>query len=283
VRPTSYIHNKMFDQEIESYGGPDSVGIESNGVVKLRANEWQPYIRVMPHAEFPSGSSCFCRAFVDTVISLTGSDDVTKLIGGPLVHVQQAGSSKIEKNFPNDNITLAYSNWSMIVKRCGETRLEGGMHFTSSVPAGEDLCSGIGDTVASAFKALEQGQTPKFMVDYSQAFNLSDEPRCGASEFKYVPEESKTLSNSDCTGNGDDKTKILAIVFGSLSGVLLLIFIASIFFFYSSKETDKKLFENLDDHKKNDSTFHNNNECLDDSTSHAIEEKMIGSTDDNAC
>ena len=62
VRPTSYIHGRMAGEEVTSDGGP------SIGSVNLMAEEWQPYIRVMPHAEFPSGSSCFCRAFADTVV-----------------------------------------------------------------------------------------------------------------------------------------------------------------------------------------------------------------------
>ena len=68
VRPTSYIHAKMNGQKMTSYGGPDSVGEEKEaGPVEIMAEEWQPYIRVMPHAEFPSGSSCFCRTFADTI------------------------------------------------------------------------------------------------------------------------------------------------------------------------------------------------------------------------
>ena len=68
VRPTSYIHGSMAGEEVTSYGGPDSVSNEGSGVVNIKAEEWQPYIRVMPHAEFPSGSSCFCRAFADTAV-----------------------------------------------------------------------------------------------------------------------------------------------------------------------------------------------------------------------
>jgi len=39
-------------------------------------------------------------------------------------------------------------------ERCGESRLEGGMHFNASVPAGRELCSGIGAKAAQTTKLL---------------------------------------------------------------------------------------------------------------------------------
>ena len=107
------------------------------------------------------------------------------------------------------------------MKRCGDTRLEGGMHFTASVPAGENLCAGIGNTIADAFKALEQGKSPKFMVDYYQASDHSEKPRCGTSDNKNMIEPAKVPSASICSDSDNDTPKILAIVFGSLSGLLL--------------------------------------------------------------
>ena len=39
------------------------------------------------------------------------------------------------------------------------------MHFTASVPAGEQLCGEFGERVARAFRMLEAGQRPDYMVD----------------------------------------------------------------------------------------------------------------------
>ena len=38
-----------------------------------------------------------------------------------------AGSSTVEEDFPKEDVNLSYNSWSEIVKRCGNTRLEGGM------------------------------------------------------------------------------------------------------------------------------------------------------------
>lgn len=42
-------------------------------------------------------------------------------------------------------------------KRCGETREEGGMHFNPSVPAGRELCAGMGTATAAVIKTLIPG------------------------------------------------------------------------------------------------------------------------------
>lgn len=34
------------------------LGGVGKGPAKIRAGDWQPYLRAMPHAEFHSGSSC---------------------------------------------------------------------------------------------------------------------------------------------------------------------------------------------------------------------------------
>ena len=49
IRPTSVI---------QSYGNKFVTSF--NGI--LKANDWVPFIRVMPHAEYPSGSGCICLA-----------------------------------------------------------------------------------------------------------------------------------------------------------------------------------------------------------------------------
>jgi len=227
VRPTSYIHSRMVGQYVTSYGGPDSVSLKEgngSGGVNIKTEEWQPYIRVMPHAEFPSGSSCFCRAFADTVVLLNGSDDLTNLIGGPLMDSRPAGSSKIEKGFPVEDVNLSYNSWEEIVQRCGDTRLEGGMHFTSSVQRGEDVCAGIGNVVVDAFKKLEQGEAPGYIVDYD-ASNIS-ESRCPMNILGRERVEGATADSSseeevieevkDDDDNHFNISNVLALLFGQL-------------------------------------------------------------------
>ena len=46
---------KLGDELVETYAGPD------RGVATIKAEEWQPFIRTMPHSEYPSASSCICE------------------------------------------------------------------------------------------------------------------------------------------------------------------------------------------------------------------------------
>mmetsp|Transcript_42003 Transcript_42003/g.88149 ORF Transcript_42003/g.88149 Transcript_42003/m.88149 type:complete len:557 (-) Transcript_42003:353-2023(-) len=132
VRPTTVIHELFDEEEVLSYAGP------FQGSKTIIANEWQPFIRTMPHAEYPSGSACICTAFAEAMKQITGKDD----IGITLSKDFEAGSSKTEPDVtPKQKITLNYNKWSDIALDCGESRLYGGMHFQAAVPAGHDLCS----------------------------------------------------------------------------------------------------------------------------------------------
>jgi len=87
-------------------------------------------------------------------------------------------SSTVEEGFPKEDVNLSYNSWSEIVERYGDTRLEGGMHYTASVPEGENLCAGIGDIVVNAFKELEQGESPTYFMTDFYASNVVSEKRC---------------------------------------------------------------------------------------------------------
>ena len=40
--------------------------------------------------------------------------------------------------------TITYATVDALAEACGASRLDGGMHFTGAVAAGEELCKGIG-------------------------------------------------------------------------------------------------------------------------------------------
>ena len=52
IRPTTVIQRRGSEM-IETYGGP------YQGVKKFEAKDFEPYIRVMPHSEYPSGIFIF--------------------------------------------------------------------------------------------------------------------------------------------------------------------------------------------------------------------------------
>ena len=113
---------------------------------RIDAKDFEAYIRVMPHAEFPSGSSCLCQVVEEFVSNFL--TEKTGQMENPLpFQIPRAkGSSIVEPGVvPAEDMVITYSNISEVAKNCAYTRLDGGMHFTASVPKGQELCKGIGD------------------------------------------------------------------------------------------------------------------------------------------
>lgn len=159
VRPTSYVKEILADTTVTGYRGP----LADAG--PLKGSDWEAYIRVMPHAEYPSGSSCICRAFVNALGVAEGFDvsETLKLDTNPVPLVQPvaAGSSTVEPGkTPETDLVLAFESWDEVVRVCGDSRLDGGMHFSASVPNGEELCAFAGDKAGTYARVLESGVVP---------------------------------------------------------------------------------------------------------------------------
>lgn len=60
VRPTTVIQNWGSD-ELDTYNGDPS----STSSDIIAARDFQAYIRVMPHSEYPSGSACLCTSYAE--------------------------------------------------------------------------------------------------------------------------------------------------------------------------------------------------------------------------
>mmetsp|Transcript_14781 Transcript_14781/g.26439 ORF Transcript_14781/g.26439 Transcript_14781/m.26439 type:complete len:398 (+) Transcript_14781:129-1322(+) len=165
VRPTTVIHELLGDTPVDTYAGP------FEGVQTIKANEWQPYIRTMPHAEYPSGSACICTAFKEAMQFLNEGDE----IGFDIVLEVPAGSSRSEPGVtPNANMTLTFSNWSMVEHECGQSRLYGGMHFGDSVPASHELCTGFVSPILENAELLLEGNSSgafaRFGIDVDEIY-----------------------------------------------------------------------------------------------------------------
>merc|ERR1719336_2823683 len=93
IRPTTVIQS-WGDEEVVTYAGDPSPGPRP-----IAAKDFEAFIRVMPHSEFPSGSSCLCSAYVEFT-----------------EHYLQRILQDLKR-------------------QCGESRLWGGMHFAEAVPA----------------------------------------------------------------------------------------------------------------------------------------------------
>ena len=148
-------------KQIESYAGTTVDG-ETYGTQTFDANDWEPYIRTMPHAEYPSGSSCVCKAWANAHINLLEIDEfpVTQTL------TYSALSSDYEPlSTPASEVSQDFNSFTDVADICGQSRLWGGMHFTKSIEAGEDLCGDIGTRVADVIRKLFNGQAPDYVAD----------------------------------------------------------------------------------------------------------------------
>ena len=128
----------------------------------------------MPHSEYPLGSACLCEAWANMMDDLFGplaNYENVAFNPGNLITLDRLypqGTSFFEpRRTPASDVLLSYSDWSSISQACGQSCLNGGMHFTNSVPAGAALCSNVGIKTVSYYKGLENGNTPSIAIDLS--------------------------------------------------------------------------------------------------------------------
>jgi len=145
-------HNKIRPTTVAQRLSPlesTTTYVVGQGVSAITRGDFLPYIRTMPHAEYPSGSSCLFEVVEELI-----NEQLSFLLPGifdpeDFVIVAQfpAGSSKVEPGMtPKDDLVLQFKNLAEFTTAGSESRLDGGMHFRASVPAGKELCNGIGST-----------------------------------------------------------------------------------------------------------------------------------------
>merc|ERR1712238_102345 len=163
VRPTTWIQQKMANEEFETYGG------RRKGVKRIKGKEFESWSRVMPHSEYVSGSACICQSLKDyTDAWMTHTmGDLDGYTGAPVfarggsivipIATEQTGraapflkhsSTKEPRLSPASDLTLVVPTMSTLRTQCGQSRLDGGMHFQTAVDHAYPLCQGIGHTVS---------------------------------------------------------------------------------------------------------------------------------------
>lgn len=122
VRPTTVIKHWGGD-ELYTFGGDREETMPMN----ITARDFEAFVRVMPHGEFPSGSSCLCKAyqeFTDEFLMATKGETI--------------------ENFGNNYNNKTYEDMSELLQICGDSRVWAGLHYPPAVPAGEQICTGLG-------------------------------------------------------------------------------------------------------------------------------------------
>lgn len=136
-------------ERIKNYSVSKNADLEEIELVNF-----EPLIRTMPHAEYPSGSACICQGikeFAEVAFEFLLEDN--EFGDGTFIpletHVILNASDMVlthmiwHKNTVN-NLPKSYTLDEMN-RACGESRLNAGFHFDFSVSMGRQLCKGQGN------------------------------------------------------------------------------------------------------------------------------------------
>lgn len=157
VRPFSAIAYLYEGRKVTAWGGP-----YQGTVNDLPGEEWQSYLPVADHPEYPSGSASFCSAHATSSRLFFGTDQL-----GWSFPVPQ-GSSVIEPGHtPQSDLVISFPTWTDFEETCGMTRFWAGVHFKASIPAGQKIGREVG---ALAYE---------FLIDHIEG--TADEPGEGGS------------------------------------------------------------------------------------------------------
>ena len=166
VRPTTLIKRGIAGEILNTYGGP------YQGAQNIKAQDFETYIRTMPHSEYPSASGCLCLAAAQIteafLMDKYGIDPDTVTMDVPFPNTPfSAGSSSIEPGrTPSEDLYVTLDNVRELAEVCGNSRLWGGMHFTAAVPGSYDLCDGIGTDAYYFMANLLEGNVDYFNGHY---------------------------------------------------------------------------------------------------------------------
>ena len=72
VRPTTVIQGTRPERMVRTWGGP-----HRSSQTMIKRKDVEPYKRVMPHSEYPSGSSCLCQGIADYANAFLAATGVT--------------------------------------------------------------------------------------------------------------------------------------------------------------------------------------------------------------
>jgi len=214
IRPTSVSHYLVPKKNVTWFDGTN-----------ISSSQWQPLIRVMPHAEYPSGSSAICRATADYIqLYIKNILDWENLA---TTWVMKAGGAPSNfpamKGYPKMDHEVTFETLDELADMCSRSRLLGGMHFSASIQAGEDLVEGIGEKAwQTVLKLLNGDGMPAIEVDESRR------------SMTMAPTAEKTMEleeGSSCISSDDSWMLKLAVAFNIALFILvigLLLFVCKI-------------------------------------------------------
>ncbi|GAB0496033.1 hypothetical protein MMPV_007343 [Pyropia vietnamensis] len=147
IRPTSVMVPLLgADTVVTADGGPTSPGPTS-----LPLSQWAPFLRTMPHSEYPSASACLCKVGAEVFGQYVGGVNATV----PVTREFPAGFSG--GGVPAKDLTVTFGTPADIGAACSASRLWGGVHFRPAIGAGEAACEGLAAAAAAKVACVAGG------------------------------------------------------------------------------------------------------------------------------
>ncbi|MFA1538327.1 vanadium-dependent haloperoxidase [Actinomadura monticuli] len=148
VRPFSAIRFLYRGKRVTAWGGPGKGTVDD-----IRGEEWQSYLDIPDHTEYPSGSTSVCASAAQAGRRVFGTDDIT------LSFRFAKGSSLTEPGVtPAADTVLTWNTWTEWVKQCAWSRVLGGVHFPAAVQASQEFGPKIGDRAYELIHAHAEGK-----------------------------------------------------------------------------------------------------------------------------
>ena len=134
----------------------------------IPASQWQSYIPVADHPEYPSASTCTCAAHGEAARLFFDSDE----LGWTFTFA--AGSSRIEPGItPAQDLTVTIDTWTELEQICGQSRVWAGVHFQAAVDASTEMCGEFGTKMFEYYLSLMDGTA----AERGPAVALEPDPR----------------------------------------------------------------------------------------------------------
>lgn len=154
VRPPTLIKRLLKGKKVRAWRG---IG---QGIGIVKAEEWQPIIPIQPHSEFPSASATICSAALENLEF--GLNHLVLKGNGTIPPFSFNLSRTTVPNYPfKDSVFVTFGSPADAIRSCGQSRLDSGVHFGPSVPAGHKLGKGIGRASFEHVTDLMEGRVPK--------------------------------------------------------------------------------------------------------------------------
>jgi hypothetical protein len=161
ARPTTII--KRWGSDIlNTFSGNKT----QDGPSEIAARDFQSFQRTMPHAEYPSGSSCICTAYAEATdaFTMTYFNDTVKNM--PVGGAGDGTGFGCDPTLDPALLVAVGCDWNFtvtdmaeLISDCSQSRIWAGFHYPAAVIEGEKMCKGIGVKGAEWEKMIRNGSS----------------------------------------------------------------------------------------------------------------------------